>query len=77
MLLDETLNFNHHIKEKTSESMKKTGAIKKLTNILPRNYLLTNYKAFVRSQINYGVSMYNELSNETFSQKMEMSIRML
>ena len=57
--------------------MKKIGAIKKLTNILPRNYLLTNYKAFVRSQINYGVSMYNESSNETFSQKMEMSIRML
>ena len=46
--LDEMLNFNHHVKEKITKANKGIGVIKKLSNILPRDALLTIYKSFVR-----------------------------
>ena len=42
--LDEKLNFNHPVKEKITEANKGIGVIKKLSNILPRDALLTIYK---------------------------------
>ena len=42
--LDKMLNLNHHVKEKITKANKGTGVIKKLSNILPRDTLLTIYK---------------------------------
>ena len=42
--LDEKLNFNHHVKEKITEANKGIGVIKKLSNTLSRDALLTIYK---------------------------------
>ena len=44
MYLDETLNFNLHIKEKMFKAMKGTGSIKKLSKTLPRHPLVTIFK---------------------------------
>ena len=49
--LDEKLNFNHHVKEKITKTNKGIGVIKKLSNILPRDALLTIYKSFVRPHL--------------------------
>ena len=42
--LDKKLNFNHHVKEKITKANKGIGVIKKLSNTLPRDALLTIYK---------------------------------
>ena len=44
MYLDETLNFNLHIKGKMSKALKGTGIIKKLGESLPQHSLVTIYK---------------------------------
>ena len=69
--LDEKLNFNHHVKEKITKANKGIGVIKKLSNILPRDALLTIYKSFVRLHLDYGDIMYDQPQNESFCNKLE------
>ena len=71
MYLDETLNFNLHIKEKMFKAMKGTGSIKKLSKTLPRHPLVTIFKSFVRPRLDYGDIIYDQPNNETFTQKIE------
>ena len=61
--LDEKLNFNHHVKEKTTKANKGIGVIKKLSNIFPRNALLTIYKSFVGPHLDYGDINYDQPQN--------------
>ena len=42
-----------------------------LQKILPRPVLMTIYKAFVRSHLDYGDVIYDEAYNEIFHQKLE------
>ena len=69
--LAEKLNFNHHVKEKINKANKGVGVIKKLSNILPRNALLTIYKSFVRPHLYYGGITYDQPQNESFCNKLE------
>ena len=50
---DEKLNFNHHIKEKMTKTMKGIGVIKRLSKTLSRHSLLTIYKSFVRPHLDF------------------------
>ena len=52
--LDEKLKFNHHVKEKIIKANKSIVEIKKLSNTLPRDALLTIYKSVVRPHLDYG-----------------------
>ena len=69
--LDEKLNFNHHVKEKITKTNKGIGVIKKLSNTLPRDALLTIYKSFVRPHLDYGDIIYDQPQNESFCNKLE------
>ena len=69
--LDEKLNFNHHVKEKITKTNKGIGVIKKLSNILPRDALLTIYKSFVRPHLDYSDIIYDQPQNESFCNKLE------
>ena len=69
--LDEKLNFNHHVKEKITKANKGIGVIKKLSNTLPRDALLTIYKYFVRPHLDYGDIIYDQPQNESFCNKLE------
>ena len=60
MYLDETLNFNLHIKEKMSKALKGIGIIKKLSRNLPQHSLVTIYKSFVRPHLDYGDIVYDQ-----------------
>ena len=53
MYLDEILNFNLHIKEKTSKALKGIHIIKKLSKSLLQQSLVTIYKSFVRPHLDY------------------------
>ena len=52
--LDEKLNFKQHIDNAILKFDKGTPVIKKLRHGLPRKSLITIYKAFLRSLIDYG-----------------------
>ena len=67
--LYEKLNFNHHFKEKITKASNGTGVIKKLSNTLPRDALLTIYKLFVRPHLDYGDIICDQPQNESFCNK--------
>ena len=68
MYLNETLNFNLHIKKKIAKALKGIGIIKK---VAPDILLLQMYKSFVRPHLHYGDIIYDEPNNERFTQKIE------
>ena len=43
----------------------------KLSNLLPRQTLVTIYKAFIRPNLGYGDVLYDQASNNSFHAKME------
>ena len=47
------------------------GLLSKLQKLLPRTALITIYKAFVRSYLDYGDILYDQAFNLSFHQKLE------
>ena len=71
MYLDETVNFNLHIKEKMSKAMKDWSVIKKPSKSLSQRSLVTIYKLFVGPHLDYGDIIYDQPNNESFTHKIE------
>ena len=71
LTLDKKLNFNHHLNEKISKAMKGIGLIKILYHYLPRKSLLTIYRSYVRSHLDYCDVIYDQPHNATFSRNIE------
>ena len=71
LILDEKLNFTQHIVNAISKVNKGISIIKKLRYSLPRKSLITIYKAFLRSLIDYGDIIYDQPQNDSFSEKLE------
>ena len=71
MHLDEKLSFNTHIKDKIAKANKGIGIIRKLSYFLPRESLITIYKSFVRTHIDYGDIIYDQPNNEQFCNMIE------
>ena len=53
------------------KAMKRIGLLRKLQSILPRTSLLTIYKSFIRPHLDYGNIVYDQPSNDVFSDKLE------
>ena len=70
-MLDEKLNFRQHIDSAISKINTGIAVIKKLRYTLPRNSLITIYKAFLRPLIDYGDIIYDQPQNESFCEKIE------
>ena len=51
--------------------MKGIGLLRKLQAILPRTSLLTIYKSFIRPDLDYSDVVYDQSSNDAFSNKLE------
>ena len=71
LYLDEKLNYNTHIKEKIGKVYKGIELLRNLSNKLPRQALVTIYKAFIRPHLDYGDIVYDKPNNETFVNKIE------
>ena len=71
MYYDEKLNVLRHIKEKTSKANRGIGVIRKLRHILPRHTIITIYKSFARTHLDYGDIIYDQPNNESFCNKIE------
>ena len=47
------------------------GLLPKLTNLLPRQDLVTIYKVFIRPHLDYGNVVYDQAFNNSFQAKMD------
>ena len=71
LTLDQKLTFQHHVNGKTKKTMKRIGLLRKLQPTLPRTSLLTIHKLFIRPHLDYGEAVYDQTSNNAFSNKLE------
>ena len=71
MILDPKLDFKEHIQNVLSKVSKTIGLLRKLQKILPRPPLITIYKSFIRSHLDYGDIIYDQAYNVSFHQKIE------
>ena len=68
---DNKLAFKKHIKDKSNKAYFAVGKIKRLCDILPRDSLVTFFKSFIRPHLDYGVVIYDQPNNDSFSDKTE------
>ena len=71
VILDVKLTFEEHLKNVFNKTNKTIGLLKKLSNLLPRQALVTIYKAFIRPHLDYGDVLYDQAFNNSFHAKME------
>ena len=65
------LIFDEHLKMVSLKICKTLGLLRKLHTLLPRSALITIYKAFVRSHLDYGDILYDQAYNMSFHHKLE------
>ena len=71
LVLDNKLTFKKHIKDKLNKAYFGVGKINRLRDILPRDYLVTIYKSFIRPHLDYGDVVYDQPNNDSFCDKIE------
>ena len=71
VILDVKLTFEEHLKNVTNKTNKTIGLLRKFSNLLPRQALVTIYKTFIRSHLYYGDVLYDKAFNNSFDAKME------
>ena len=69
MLLNIRLDFQEHWKSLLKKVNKTVELLRKFQNILPKSALLTIYKRFVRTHLDYGGIIYHQALNNSFYQK--------
>ena len=60
VIFDSSLSFDEHLISVQSKTNETIDYLRKLQNILPRQALITTYKAFVRPHLAYGDILYNK-----------------
>ena len=71
VVLDVKLTFEEHLKNVINNTNKMIGLLRKLSNLLPRQALVTIYKTFIRPHLDYGDVLYDQAFNNSFHAKME------
>ena len=71
MMLDSNLSYENHIKSILNNVSKAIGLLLKFQSILPWHSLITIYKTFIRSHLDYGDVIYDRGFNESFDQRLE------
>ena len=71
VILDSCLSFDKHLISVQGKTNKTIGLLHKLQNTLPREALITVYKAFVRPHLDYSDIHYDQVYNASFYQKLE------
>ena len=71
IVLHPQLNFNAHVDQKTKTCNRTIGLIRRLSITLPQNALVTIYKSFARTHLDYGDILCGKQNNEIFQNKLE------
>ena len=66
MFLDFKLNFQEHFENMLNKVNKTIGLLRKLQNTLHRPSLLTIYKGFTKTYLDYGDIVYDQAHNPSF-----------
>ena len=69
--MDSRLDFKEHLEIIFKKVSKAIGILLKLQNLLPRKSLITVYKSFIRSGLDYGDTVYDQVYNASFYRKLE------
>ena len=69
VISDVKLTFEEHLKNVFNKTNKTIGLLRKPSNLLPRQALVTIYKAFVRPYLDYGDVLYDQAFNNSFQAK--------
>ena len=70
-MLDTKLDFSLHLKNVQNKVNKTIGLLCKLQDTLPRTSLITIFKSFIRSHLDYGDIIYDRAYNTSFHQNIE------
>ena len=57
LILDSKLFFNYHLDEKIKKANKGIGLINRLRKHVPRQFLLTLYKSYIRPHLDYSMEI--------------------
>ena len=71
MVLDTKLDFSLHLTNVQNKVNKTIGLLRKLQNPFPRLSLITIFKSFVRSHLDYGEMIYDCAYNTSFHLNIE------
>ena len=71
MFQDSKLDFKEYIQNVLNKVSKTIRLLRKLQKILPRPPLMTIYKSFIRSRLDYEDIIYDQEYNVSFHQKIE------
>ena len=71
MVLGTKLDFSLHLKNVQNKVNKTIGLLNKLQDTLPRTSLITIFKLFIRSHLDYGDIIYDRACNTSFHQNIE------
>ena len=71
IILDSKLTFEDHHKTVSSKINRTIGLLHKLQYLLAREVLITIYKAFVRSHLDYGDVLFDQAFNTSSHDKLE------
>ena len=71
VILDENLNFNQHLKVVIDKTTKGISVLRKLRYYIPRKSLITLYKSFIRSHLDFADVIYDLPNSKTFCDKIE------
>ena len=71
LTLDMKLNFSEHIKSITKKISKTMCLLGKFQQILPRSTIITIYKTFIKSWLDYADIIYDQAYNSAFHDKLE------
>ena len=69
VILDAKLTFKEHLKNVFNKTNKTMGLLRKLSNLLPKQALVTIYKAFIRPHLDYGDVLHDQAFNNSLHEK--------
>ena len=75
IILDSKLIFEDHYKTVLSKTKRTMGLLCKLQNLLPREALITVYKAFVKLHLYYGDALFNQAFEDQYKAVLSKTIR--
>ena len=71
MILGAKFDFSLHLKNVQNKVNKTIGLLRKLQGTLLRTSLITIFKSFIRSHLDYGDIIYDQAYNTSFYQNIE------
>ena len=71
MVLDAKLDFSLHLKNVQNKVNKSIGLLRKLQDTLPRASLITIFKSFIGTHLDYGDIIYDREYNTSFHENIE------